>query len=96
MIFFFNLLSSTSALSLCRIGVVEEWKEAGVLVDLKDDGVLVDWNGVLCARSGVGRLGDGSIELSINVFTRELVLKNFFLDFSDYFFWKCPIQLFKK
>ena len=83
-------------LSLCRIGVVEEWKEAGVLVDLKDDGVLVDWNGVLvdwngvlCARSGVGRLGDGSIELSINVFTRELVLKKqqifrlFFLKMSN-------------
>ena len=53
---------------------------------MKDDGVLVDWNGVLCARSGVGRLGDGSIELSINVFTRELVLKYVFLDFLDNFF----------
>ena len=55
---------------------------------MKDDGVLVDWNGVLCARSGVGRLGDGSIELSINVFIRELVLKNVFLDFLDYFFFE--------
>ena len=63
-----------------RIGVAEEWNEEGVLVDWKEDGVQVDWNGVLLAGSGVlverflCLLGEGSIELSIKVFTLELVL----------------------